>query len=71
MSADRWIALAGVVIAALALWLPLWLSMRRDRTERARQAVTDATGPLIAERDYLRQRVDQLEDQLRAVYRGE
>lgn len=72
MSADTWIAVAGVVMAGCSVALPLRYSIRKDKAEREnanresiRQAVKDATEPLIADRDFYRNRVSQLEDQLR------
>jgi hypothetical protein len=72
VSAADWLGFGGIAVAGLGVGLPLRYSMRKDAAERAernaeaiRQAVLDATAPLIADRDFYRNRVSQLEDQLR------
>ncbi|HEX5347858.1 MAG TPA: hypothetical protein VFW64_12290 [Pseudonocardiaceae bacterium] len=76
MNIATWIALAGVVVMALAAGVPVALSIRKDAREQAhqqadavRQAVLDATAPLIADRDYWRARADRLDDELRQARR--
>lgn len=79
MSAELWIALAGVIVALLGVSLPVWQSLRKERTEReaererlveerirdAARVERDACRATERERDYLRRRVDELEDELR------
>lgn len=77
MSAAMWIALIGVLIAFLGVAVPVGLSIRKDAREQAqqqaeatRQAVLDATAPLVADRDYWRARADQYADELRLIGRA-
>lgn len=77
MSADQWIALLGVIVALLGIAVPVGMSIRKDAREQAqqqaaatRQAVLDATAPLIAERDYWRARADKFADELMALGRA-
>lgn len=72
MTADRWFTLAGILVAVASVWVPTWLSLRKDRDtreaaidQRVRQAVMDAVKPIERERDYWRARADKLEDDLR------
>jgi hypothetical protein len=76
LSAGEWIALVGVLIAFLGVVVPVGLSIRKDareqaqqQTEATRQAVLDATAPLVADRDYWRARADRFEDELRGLGR--
>ena len=72
MTFDQALVIVGIIIAALAAYLPLRYSMHKDESERAekqaaatRQAVIDATAPLAADRDYWRTRADEFEKELR------
>lgn len=72
MTLDQGLVLAGVLVAAIVGWAPLHYSIRKDARERARQhddairqAVQDATAPLVADRDYWRGKADELERELR------
>jgi hypothetical protein len=83
MTAGVWIALIGVLIAFLGVAVPVALSIRKDAREQARQqaeatrqAVLDATTPIVADRDWWRSecsrrddRIHQLEDELRRLGR--
>lgn len=73
MNLETGLTLAGVIVAIAAIGIPLFVTLRRNTKEDTRQAITDATAPLIDERDYLRtqlrdaqRRIEELEDQLRS-----
>lgn len=72
MTVDQALVLATIIVGLLAIWVPLHYSMRKDTRERdekqqnaVRQAVHDATAPLAADRDYWRNKADELERELR------
>lgn len=72
MTTDQLLLMFGVIVAAIAAYAPLRYSIHKDSAERARlqaddrrQAILDATGPLIDERNYWRERADELEKELR------